>query len=201
MLRSIALRLMSSYLVIIVIISALFSYMGIRVIDNRVVAEAQHRVAESLNAGREIYNNELRTVQQSVRVSGERLFLRDAIASGRPGRIVSLLADVRQPRMGAARGPDADGERPGRPVPRHLHADAPVGRAHMRGREPVRDGGRDRGDPRRATGHPDRPAVLAGLGRGRVGGHLGVTVGPSVHRHVETQAGVLSGGTEQLPTG
>ncbi len=96
MLRSIALRLMSSYLVIIVFISALFSYVGIRVIDNRVVAEAQHRVAEALNAGREIYNNELRTVQQSVRVSGERLFLRDAIASGRPGRIVSLLADVRQ---------------------------------------------------------------------------------------------------------
>ena len=96
MLRSIALRLMSSYLVIIVIISALFSYVGIRVIDNRVVAEAQHRVAESLNAGREIYNNELRAVQQSVRVSGERLFLRDAIATGRPGRIVSLLADVRQ---------------------------------------------------------------------------------------------------------
>jgi two-component system NtrC family sensor kinase len=96
MLRSIALRLMSSYLVIIVIISALFSYVGIRVIDNRVVAEAQHRVAESLNAGREIYNNELRAVQQSVRVSGERLFLRDAIASGRPGRIVALLADVLQ---------------------------------------------------------------------------------------------------------
>ena len=96
MLRSIALRLMSSYLVIIVIISALFSYVGIRVIDNRVVAEAQHRVAESLNAGREIYSNELRAVQQSVRVSGERLFLRDAIASGRPGRIVALLADVLQ---------------------------------------------------------------------------------------------------------
>jgi two-component system NtrC family sensor kinase len=87
---------MSSYLVIIVIISALFSYVGIRVIDNRVVAEAQHRVSESLNGGREIYGNELRAVQQSVRVTGERLFLRDAIVTGRPGRIVALLADVMQ---------------------------------------------------------------------------------------------------------
>ncbi len=95
-LRSIALRLMSSYLVIIVIISALFSYVGMRVINDRVVAEAQHRVAESLNAAREIYNQDLRTVQQSVRVAGERLFLRDAILSRRPGRIVALMGDVMQ---------------------------------------------------------------------------------------------------------
>ena len=86
MLRSIAFRLMSSYLVIIVITSVVFSYVGIRLIEDRVVAEAQHRVAESLNAAREIYSNELRAVQQSVRVTGERLFVRDAIASGPPGQ-------------------------------------------------------------------------------------------------------------------
>jgi two-component system NtrC family sensor kinase len=95
MLRSIALRLMSSYLVIIVTISALFSYVGIRVIDGRIVGEAQRRVAESLSAGREIYGDELRAVQQSVRVTGERFFLRDALAGALPaGRVASMLEDV-----------------------------------------------------------------------------------------------------------
>ena len=120
MLKSIALRLMSSYLVIIVIISAVFSYVGIRVIGNRVGEEAQHRVAESLKAAREMYNNELRTVQQSVRVTGERLFLRDAIVTGRPGRIVALLGDVLQrERLDVLAVTDARGRvlwRPGNPA-------------------------------------------------------------------------------------
>ena len=94
MLRSIAFRLMSSYLVIIVITSVVLSWVGIRLIEDRVVAEAQHRVAESLNAAREIYNNELRTVQQSVRVTGDRLFVREALATGQPGRVGALLVDV-----------------------------------------------------------------------------------------------------------
>jgi two-component system, NtrC family, sensor kinase len=93
-LRSIAFRLMSSYLVIIVVTSVVLSYVGVRIIQDRVVAEAQHRVAEALNAAREIYTNELRSVQQSVRIVGERLFVRDAIVSGRPGRVPALLVDV-----------------------------------------------------------------------------------------------------------
>ena len=95
MLRSIALRLMSSFLVIIVIISAVFSYVGIRFIRDRVVAEAQRRVAESMNAAREIYGEELRSVQQVVRLTAEGVFLRRALRSGRPDRVAALLAEVR----------------------------------------------------------------------------------------------------------
>ena len=96
MLRSIALRLMSSFLVIIVIISAVFSYVGIRFVRDRVVAEAQRRVAESMNAAREIYSEDLRSVQQVVRLTAEGVFLRQALRSGRPDRVAALLADVRR---------------------------------------------------------------------------------------------------------
>jgi hypothetical protein len=85
-LKSIALRLMSSFLVIIVIISAIFSYVGIRFIENRVVTETQNRVAESLMAAGEIYGNELHGIQQVTRLTGDRIFLKDALRSGRAGR-------------------------------------------------------------------------------------------------------------------
>ena len=94
MLKSIALRLMSGFLVIIVIISAIFSYVGIRFIENRVVAEAQHRVGSDLNSAREIYLNELRTVHQVVRFTADRFFLKSAILGGHPDRAAAALAAV-----------------------------------------------------------------------------------------------------------
>ena len=96
MLKSIALRLMSSFLMIIVIISAIFSYVGIRFIENRVVTEAQNRVAESLMAAGEIYGNQLHGVQQVARLTADRIFLKDALRSGRSGRAASVLSDVRR---------------------------------------------------------------------------------------------------------
>ena len=161
MLKSIALRLMSSYLVIIVIISAVLSYVGIRVIGDRVVDEAQHRVAESLNAAREMYSNELRTVQQSVRVTGERLFLRDAIVTGRSGRIMALLGDVLQrERLDVLAVTDARGRvlwRPGNPA---ASGGQPRGRsagARRPGAAP--GGGRDDARPGRRSCDAKRPSL------------------------------------------
>jgi two-component system NtrC family sensor kinase len=92
--RSIALRLMSSYLVIIVIISAVFSFVGIRFIDDRVAAETQRRVNSDLRAARFIYNDELRTVRQVVRLTADRVLLRDALRGVNRDRATAALADV-----------------------------------------------------------------------------------------------------------
>ena len=94
MLKSIALRLMSGFLVIIVIISAVFSYVGIRFIENRVMTEAQNRVSESLMASTEIYHNELRATELVVRLTADRIFLKDALRSGQIGRAGAVLRDV-----------------------------------------------------------------------------------------------------------
>jgi two-component system, NtrC family, sensor kinase len=94
MLRSLALRLMSGFLVIIVIISAVFSYVGIRFIDDRVVGEAQRRVASDLSAAREMYASELLRTEQVVRLTAGRLFLRQALVAGRPGRAAAVFAEV-----------------------------------------------------------------------------------------------------------
>ncbi|MGD0484162.1 MAG: cache domain-containing protein [Gemmatimonadales bacterium] len=94
MLRSIALRLMSGFLVIIVIISAVFSYVGVRFIDSRVVAEAQRRVASDLSAAREMYGAQLLGIEQLVQLTAGRLFLRDALVAGRPRRAATVFGEV-----------------------------------------------------------------------------------------------------------
>ncbi len=117
MLKSIALRLMSSFLVIIVIISAIFSYVGIRFIEDRVVTEAQNRVAESLSAAGEIYGNELHGVQQVARLTADRLFLKDALHGVNAARAAAVLGGVqRQERLDVLVVTDARGRVVWRPA-------------------------------------------------------------------------------------
>jgi hypothetical protein len=69
---SIATKLTLSFLLIIVLISALFVVVGIRLIGNRTVDEAQEKVRHDLNAAREIYLNRLNHISTVVRYTADR---------------------------------------------------------------------------------------------------------------------------------
>ena len=56
----IATRLILSFLLIIVIISATFTIVGIQLISDRIVTEAQEKVHHDLNSPREIYLSKLK---------------------------------------------------------------------------------------------------------------------------------------------
>lgn len=77
----IATKLILSFLLIIVIISVVFMVVGVRLISNRIVAEAQEKVRNDLNAAREIYLNKLTHVDVVTRFTATRFFLRDALSS------------------------------------------------------------------------------------------------------------------------
>jgi two-component system NtrC family sensor kinase len=77
--RPIAFRLMVSFLLIIVLTSAIFSVVAIQFIGNRVVAEAQNKVDSALSSAWEIYQGELANVYDVVRFSADRFYLRDAL--------------------------------------------------------------------------------------------------------------------------
>ena len=142
MLKSIAGRLMSGFLVIIVIISAIFSYVGIRFIESRVVGEAQRRVAESLMAASEMYANELQGVQQVVRLTADRLFLKDALRGDGRARPADVLTDVlRKEGLDVLVVTDARGRviwRPANPSRiGDVRADDPLVREALRRRQPA----------------------------------------------------------------
>jgi len=75
----IATKLILTYLLIIAIISAVFIVLGVQLITDRIVAEAQEKVRNDLNAAREIYLSRLAHINDVIRFTANRFFLRDAL--------------------------------------------------------------------------------------------------------------------------
>jgi two-component system NtrC family sensor kinase len=91
----IATKLILSFLLVIVFTSLIFIAAGFRLIGNRVVAEAQEKVRNDLNAAREIYHSQLGQVASVVRFTADRFFLKDALISGNLEEAASELVSVR----------------------------------------------------------------------------------------------------------
>ncbi|NOH01533.1 MAG: HAMP domain-containing protein [Chloroflexi bacterium] len=75
----IATKLTLSFLSIILLSSLIFTVVGIQIINNRIIAEAQERVRNDLNTAREIYQNHLEHVEDAVEFTTVRLFMADIL--------------------------------------------------------------------------------------------------------------------------
>ncbi len=77
----IATKLILSFLLIIVIISAVFMVVGVQLISDLILTEAQEKVRNDLNSAREIYLSELNHIDSAVRHTAQRFFLKDAFST------------------------------------------------------------------------------------------------------------------------
>jgi two-component system NtrC family sensor kinase len=77
--RTLAVRLLASYLFVILITSAVFGALGVRFIGTRVLAEAEDQVHTDLNAARELYLSGLGNIHDAVRFTAECSDLRDGL--------------------------------------------------------------------------------------------------------------------------
>ncbi len=75
----IATKLTLSFLSIILLSSLIFTFVGIQIINNRIIEEAQERVRNDLNAAREIYQSRLGHVEDAVEFTSVRLFMADIL--------------------------------------------------------------------------------------------------------------------------
>jgi two-component system NtrC family sensor kinase len=78
----IATKLILSFLLIIALISAVFVVVGIRLIGERILEEAQEMVRHDLNAAREIYSGKLHQINDVIRFTSDRYFLKNALEVG-----------------------------------------------------------------------------------------------------------------------
>jgi two-component system NtrC family sensor kinase len=92
---SIASRLVLNFLLVIGILGVAFMAVGVYLIRNRIVAEAQEKVQHDLNAAREIYLGELRHVSDVIRFTADRTLLIDMLLSGNGEYAVAELEGVR----------------------------------------------------------------------------------------------------------
>ncbi len=79
---SIMTKLTLSFLLVIIMTSTIFTAAGIRLIGDRIVAEAQETVKRDLNSAREIYAGRLRQVNDVVRLTADRYIIITALKSG-----------------------------------------------------------------------------------------------------------------------
>lgn len=93
--RPIAFRLMSGFLLVIVIISVVFGVVGTRLVRARIVAEAQANLRRDLNAAREIYSTNLGSVLHGVTATADRFYLQEALQAGALQGITAELARTR----------------------------------------------------------------------------------------------------------
>ena len=89
-------KMVLSFLIIIALICAVFMVVGVRIITDRIVAEAQEKVRNDLNAAREIYSHRLSDVEGLVSYTAERSFLKDALISGNIDRAQNELIMLKE---------------------------------------------------------------------------------------------------------
>jgi two-component system NtrC family sensor kinase len=75
----IASKLILGYLLVIVITSVVFMVVGVQLISKLILSEAQEKVRNDLNSAREIYLSKLTHIDDIVRYTAGRFFLRDAV--------------------------------------------------------------------------------------------------------------------------
>ena len=78
----IAIRLILSFLLIIVVTNLIFTIVGVQIISDRIVTEAQEQVGSDLNSAREIYLSKLNHLNDVVRLTADRFYIKDALISG-----------------------------------------------------------------------------------------------------------------------
>ena len=92
----IAAKLILAFILIIVFISAIYMVVGVQIISDRFVAEAQDKVRNDLNAAREIYLGELTQINDAIRFTSERFFLREALQTGNFEQAIDELVRIKE---------------------------------------------------------------------------------------------------------
>lgn len=91
----IATRVTASFLFIIITSSLIFTIIGVSLLSNRIVKEAQERIRTDLNSAREIYTGELRHISDVIRLTAYRPITEEAILHGYDDTILNDLITVK----------------------------------------------------------------------------------------------------------
>jgi len=89
-------RLLGSFLIVIVTCGAVAAVVGVRMIGEGIVKQAQDKVRLDLNAAHWAYEEAVRDVRDVVRHTAARFFVRRALEAGDASRLAASLEDIRR---------------------------------------------------------------------------------------------------------
>jgi len=90
------LKLILGFLSVIVIVGVTSTLVGVHLIGDRIVKQAQEKVELDLNSAREVYKDKIRDVSTSIRLTALRFFLNDAISRNDIARLKIELRRIRE---------------------------------------------------------------------------------------------------------
>lgn len=87
-------KLMLSFLVVIIFISVVFIFVGVRITSGRILSEAQEKVRNDLNSARSIYQHRIEHIHQVVSFTAERSFLQDVFTNENPDQVYQEIKQI-----------------------------------------------------------------------------------------------------------
>ena len=89
-------KLILGFLSVIVIVGVTSTLVGVHLIGDRIVKQAQEKVELDLNSARELYKDKIKDVSTSIRLTALRFFLKDAILRNDIARLGIELRRIRE---------------------------------------------------------------------------------------------------------
>lgn len=89
-------KLILSFSIVIVAGVFLSVIIGIRLIDNTIIKQAQDKVRLDLNSAREVYRTERENIKNSVRLSAVRFFIKEAVLKNDRERLMEILPKIKE---------------------------------------------------------------------------------------------------------
>lgn len=93
--NSLKLKLIMSFLTVVLITGIVAAIVGVHTIGDRIVKQTQERVKMDLNSAREVYQENIKDVQTSVRLTSIRFFIKDALLHNNIERLKGELEKIR----------------------------------------------------------------------------------------------------------
>jgi len=94
--KPLKIRILVSFLAIIVVLSVLIATLGSYVIKTKIIDRAQTKVKNDLNFAWEVYRQETEIIENAVRFTALRFFVKDAVLNGDINTLTKKLNDIRK---------------------------------------------------------------------------------------------------------
>jgi two-component system NtrC family sensor kinase len=94
--KSLRTKLIINFIIIVFIIGAIASLVGVYLIGEGVIKQAQEKIRTDLNSAREIYARELNEIKTIIRLTAERVYIKDALLKKDYEALLKEIETVRE---------------------------------------------------------------------------------------------------------